>query len=715
MDCKEKQEKIEYYAGNNMRHLKKLCNPIIAKKSLPEMYRDDLYSDAQKVLMESVESYRDDSGVAFKDYLKGNIKNSFWEWSRNSMAQKRCNVLRDKNGKPVKVKDENGKLKKIIIPDVRLDAPVNEEDSHSTIGELTPSGFDINNVISELIKDENVELFLESLSDIQRRLLELRMSGMNTESVKRELHITEHQYQDNMTAIRENEMISLFNKKRKRIENKMEYKDMEEKIVFMDDDCIMDLDTTDSYRMDKYSLESLIADKQEGELDCAYVSQRVPFAWTEEQINKYFTRVLNNQPITEMVICEMVIPGTGGGKISYLIDGLQRLSYAEAFKENRIPIKAKGAEFTKVYYKKFEYDENGNKVLDEYGRAKYSIEVFNLIGKYYKDLPEFLQKRFDKFNVNVTRYFDCTPEMIDYHLRNYNNHVAMSKNQYGITCISNDAATKIKKLSQKHAFFKDNIKCTNKSRKTGVLEEVVVRSMMCLYFMDDWKKDATDAYKFIDENATDEQFSYLHKLLDDMHEVCGEEEKALLTTTNTYTWVKVFDNFTKLGIENGRFIEFMKAFGTTLHSKEINGRSYDEVSTRNTKDKITVNNKVEVITNLMREYFGESIIVDESITEEELSDFEFVKENVSDDVNEEDFEFYKDMVDDSVKCDTPLYEKCTPALIALMAIACQEEKDTEFESWAGKYAKDNITFSPSQKVNFMYMKNDFEKYCQSAV
>lgn len=70
MDCKEKQEKIEYYAGNNMRHLKKLCDPIIAKKFLPEMYRDDLYSDAQKVLMESVESYRDDSGVAFKDYLK---------------------------------------------------------------------------------------------------------------------------------------------------------------------------------------------------------------------------------------------------------------------------------------------------------------------------------------------------------------------------------------------------------------------------------------------------------------------------------------------------------------------------------------------------------------------------------------------------------------------------------------------------------------------
>ena len=51
MDRREKQDKIEYYAGNNMKYLKKLCNPIIAKKNLPEMFHDDLYSDAQKVLL----------------------------------------------------------------------------------------------------------------------------------------------------------------------------------------------------------------------------------------------------------------------------------------------------------------------------------------------------------------------------------------------------------------------------------------------------------------------------------------------------------------------------------------------------------------------------------------------------------------------------------------------------------------------------------------
>ena len=133
---------------------------------------------------------------------------------------------------------------------------------------------------------------------------------------------------------------------------------------------------------------------------------------------------MNNEPIPEIIICETI---EDEEKVAYLIDGLQRLSYAEWFKENRIKIGSKGAEFTKIKYRKYELDDNGNKVVDEKGRAKYEIDTFDVIGKYYRDLPEFLQKRFDNFNINVTTFFNCTEEIIDYHIRNYNNHVAMTK------------------------------------------------------------------------------------------------------------------------------------------------------------------------------------------------------------------------------------------------------------------------------------------------
>lgn len=46
-----------------------------------------------------------------------------------------------------------------------------------------------------------------------------------------------------------------------------------------------------------------------------------------------------------------------------------------------------------------------------------------------------------------------------------------------------------------------------------------------------------------------------------------------------------------------------------------------------------------------------------------------------------------------------------------MGFAVRENKDEEFEGWIGKYQKDKSNFSPSQKINYAYMKNDFNNYC----
>ena len=140
-----------------MTHLKKLCDPIIAKKHLPELFHDDLYSDAQKVLLESVNTYREETNVPFEKYLKGNIGKSFWEWSRNSRRQKRCNYQYGADGKPLK--DENGES--IIIPDVSLDMP--SEDGIDN-AEKIASDYDI---FAEVTKgndenvNENIRLYLD--------------------------------------------------------------------------------------------------------------------------------------------------------------------------------------------------------------------------------------------------------------------------------------------------------------------------------------------------------------------------------------------------------------------------------------------------------------------------------------------------------------------------------------------------------------------------
>lgn len=536
-----------------------------------------------------------------------------------------------------------------------------------------------------------------------------------------------------------------------------------ENTTIKDDDLIMDIDTTDGYRMDKYTLESLIEDKQDGELDCAYISQRVPFVWTEDKVNKYYSRVLNNQPIPELIVCEMVSPSVGGGKISYLIDGLQRLSYAEAFKENRFPVNKKGAEFTKIRYRKYEYDENGKKVLDENGRAKFTIDVFDICGKYYKDLPEFLQKRFDKFNVNVTRFFDCTQEMIDYHLRNYNNHEAMSKNQYGITCVSNGTSKHIKDISQNHTFMKNNIKCTNKSIKMGTPEEMVARAIMTMNYIDDWKKESIDTFKFLDKNAEESDFKHLSFLLDRLAKVCDKTVKELFNSTNFNVWVAVFDKFIDFGLDDMKFVEFMRAFIEELHNKTINGRSYEDVNTRNTKDKNTVKNKLSVIEDLMKDYLHIKESDEEKITKPEVTEdvidedlfesedaekpveepiiesvteysaignkeiehvigevvdddtLDFVKECVDDSVDDVDLSYYEDDLDTITKdVDSKLLDEANrKSLIAIIAYSYMQ--DEKYEEWLKDYFNRNNTYEIDQKRNYLNMRNDLIRFNKGAV
>ena len=59
-----------------------------------------------------------------------------------------------------------------------------------------------------------------------------------------------------------------------------------------------------------------------------------------------------------------------------------------------------------------------------------------------------------------------------------------------------------------------------------------------------------------------------------------------------------------------------------------------------------------------------------------------------------------------------MYKECRTALIALMAYACQNENDQDFEKWVQNY-RNKSDFSSSQKVNYTYMKRSFDNYTQA--
>lgn len=688
---KEQLAIIDEYCCDGMKKLKKLCNPIIMKiGGISEKDHDDIYSLAQFLLYKSVKNYDKDNanGASFKTFFYNILSRRIYAtYIRDKNRQCRSNTRISKNGEV------------IFIPDVSLDAPTEETQD---IKEKIASDYNVEDASEfDFTVDENVENFMSSLSNIQRKILEMKMKEIPTDKIRSELGISAAKYAKEMESIKLNEGLLVFTKNRKEfIEEDMH---MEERV--------MGISESEGYRMDKYSMFSLLDMKKTGDINCKYILQRKPFQWSNEERNRYICRILSNLPIPEIILCEQNVKGM---TISHLIDGLQRLSYAEAFKENHFKVGETGAERHLIQYREYIHDENGNRVLDEDGIPEFELKVCDIVGKSYKDLPDELKKRFNNFNINVTKFFNCTNEQIADHIRDYNNHSAMNNEQSGIVSISTDTARKIKTITEKCGFLKNCGKYTTTNRIKGKLDRMVAEMIMLLFHPNDWKSNVKATYKYLDENAKQEEFDTLSSELDMLESVienAGDDINAMFTTTYTPMWVAVFHNFLTSGKDLHNFVDFLNAYNSELKDTEVNGVSMADFKDQQSKKKTTITGKVELLIQLMNDFLH----IDTTKTENdntELSDdtiLNFVKENYKPDANEDDISFYSDLVDDCVKIDEPVYKECHAALIALMAYACSQDKDQDFEKWIDNY-KTKSDFSPLQKTNFTYMKRSFDNY-----
>lgn len=684
---------VDFYCDNENRKLKKIVKPILERRFawIPQMEYDDFYSIASMVVWDCEQKF--DEGKVKTKKFKSFVSTCI----HNKIKTHITYMNRDKR----MAKDNEGNL----LHNSSLDAPISDEDN-STIGDYIDGEFCVE---EEVIGDSNerVECCLESLSSIQRKIIELKMEGISVEEVKQQLNLSNSEYESHMKSIKENRTIIDFKAKRSKNTKKAEVKIMG-KTVNEEVIQVMDIDTTDSYRRDNNTLGSLLDDISDElsptYINRDYISQRQPFMWSEEQINKFYTRILNNQPIPEIIVCEQIVSGQ---KISFLIDGLQRLSYAQLFKNNIRPVKAKGAEFTHIKYKKRVVDENGNiKVVEE---------LFDIVGKKYEDLPEFLQKRFDNFNISVTRFFNCTAEMIDYHIRNYNSHTAMNKVQYSATNASNVIVGNIKELSQKHSFFKDIVKINNKNVKDGSWDEVVGRAIMTTYFLDDWKREVKDVFMFLDENSTTEQFETLKKHLDRLVEMIGDNSlKELFTTGNTHIWLAVYDKFTKLGVDDNKFVDFMRNFVKEIHKKDEDATDFvkNTYKSRQSRDKSVIVGKIDGLYGLLCEFLH---INKEDV--EEINYKEFVKANVEDiiDSDIEEIQMVANSVSEEVDEDSWMVsEQNYPSYLAIVGVAFRKEEEDKLKEWLPIYVKAN-QFIRNQQKAFLHMKESFDAFLQKGM
>ena len=139
--------------------------------------------------------------------------------------------------------------------------------------------------------------------------------------------------------------------------------------------------------------------------------QRKPDQWSDEAKSGLAASVIKHEDIDSVKLCEQLI---GDGFTNWLIDGLQRLTVLEEFKNNVFAI-SKSLRMPMIAY---QAEDGSGKVVE-----------YDLRGKKYKDLPDELKEEFDNFQVDIVKHLDCTNEEIAYHIDRYNKQTSMNTNQ----------------------------------------------------------------------------------------------------------------------------------------------------------------------------------------------------------------------------------------------------------------------------------------------
>lgn len=405
-------------------------------------------------------------------------------------------------------------------------------------------------------------------------------------------------------------------------------------------------------------------------------------------------------------------------------------------------------------------------VKDENGKTRWEEAEFDIRNKTFEQFPKELQKKFDEYQIETVVHEHCDKEKIARYMKRYNKRKNFTASQEQFLYIPKFAET-IRDIIKSH-FFVECCDIKENEKENGILERVITESVMIIFHLDKWNKNGKKTAMYLNENSSNEEFDKLYDNISRLEDVVTEKTKVLFNSRDSFIWFAAFNKFTKFSIGDDQFGDFLEAFVSELRNKEVDGKLFDRVDdTGSTKDKSNIITKLNIIESLMREYLHitdttegknettynkvethsekDENILTESLPNEVKSNEEkieaenniessdnslandneseqntgcddevllFVKEKIGDDIEDIDIDEYQEFMKVYLDPNNPLYIHCKAALMALTAYAYRTEKDVELATWLENYQKNAIdkNYSPSQDVNYKYIKMDFDNY-----
>lgn len=457
-------------------------------------------------------------------------------------------------------------------------------------------------------------------------------------------------------------------------------------------------------------------------------------------INEIAVTVLTGDYLPPIILGEVPI---GHGMVQqYIVDAMQRTGALMKIRYENYKITS-SIENSLIEYQAKKLDENGCLCRDEEGNIIWEQRVFDIKNKTFNDFPDELKRKFDIFQLRVVTHQNCSMRDISKLVRRYNNHKAMNPSQKAFTYLDL-YARRVKTIAEDNRFFKDSMKFSETENKKGSYEKSVCESVMSVFHLEDWKKNSKQMNIYLNKKANEDEFNKIEEYANRINSVCGEEFKDIFVLKDIAVWFAVFNRFSKLGLDDEKFVDFLNALKNTLCEKRVNGDSYSELNkATGTKDKKVVVAKIELLEALMLDFFNikkENMFVEvsenlkdyvenfttyDSVIESGIEDdttankvaietLNFVKENVSNDKTDEDVELYLSILDDwtaNIKLGSDVLKfNNLPSLVSIVAYACDKECDEDAATWFVDFVDKNNTYNMNQRENYIFMRELLDKY-----
>ena len=344
----------------------------------------------------------------------------------------------------------------------------------------------------------------------------------------------------------------------------------------------------------RYTVRNINKSIGDGNVVFNHPMQRKPDQWDIEQKSLLINSILSSFAVPQMY----AIPIIEGDFESFsVLDGKQRLTTIYEYVKDGFKL---SKEMLPINRKKNRIvtDDNGQRIKESI------VEEYEIAGKYFSELDEYLQEKLKDTEVSVIMLIDATDEEIEEQFFRLNNGTALTKDQKTRVILGDELALFIDRIEDSELFSEKSKKTyfTPSQRKHGEIQTTILQTLMLVmdYPFQDFNIGTIMKFaKWFRENHKPSDLEYCEELFSKLNEALPKPEKVnkLMKKINIPMFAYHVQTVDEIGMPLEKYGEWIQHF-LNSYTPEC---GYSQYCGQGTTKKAKVMGRVEYIEKQLRE------------------------------------------------------------------------------------------------------------------